>query len=24
VTEAVARTERPYREEHPLVFRDHR
>lgn len=24
VTEAVARTERPYRAEHPLVFRDHR
>jgi pyrroloquinoline quinone biosynthesis protein E len=24
VTEAVARTERPYREEQPLVFRDHR
>jgi pyrroloquinoline quinone biosynthesis protein E len=24
VTEAVARSERPYRAEHPLVFRDHR
>jgi len=24
VTEAVARSESPYREEHPLIFRDHR